>query len=200
MSCQKFEMYINENLDLESLKIHIESCDECRKAYQMDEQIMQRARDLNTNLTVPDLWPALENNILKKRTVIHKFKKNKKILYAAAATFLIFTTLFIFDSYWGDHSTDRILSKNALEKVKKAENKYIEAIEELESTAYLNLENTAEPLAQLYRNKLLLIDQQIANCRMALETNPANSHIRRYLMAALKDKRETLEEILKVNG
>ena len=66
--------------------------------------------------------------------------------------------------------------------------------------AYAQLDETTEPLAQLYRNKLSLIDRQIENCQDALESNPANSHIRNYLISALQDKQKTLEDILKVNS
>ncbi len=200
MSCTKFKEFLDESLDLESLKIHMESCGECRRAYQIDERILESAKNLNTNLIIPDLWPAIESNIQKKRTVILKFKKTKKILFAAVATFLIFTAIWMFNSFRDAKPSARILSEEALEKVKKAETNYMEAIDELEDLAYLRLGDRQEPLVQLYRNKLLLIDQQIENCKQALETNPASSHIRKYLMAALKDKRKTLEEILKVNG
>jgi CII-binding regulator of phage lambda lysogenization HflD len=106
----------------------------------------------------------------------------------------------MFNSYQKETSSERILSQNALEKVKDAEEKYLDAITGLEDLAYYQLENTTEPLAQLYRNKLSLIDRQIQNCQEALETNPANSHIRRYLMAALQDKQKTLEDILEVSS
>jgi hypothetical protein len=51
-------------------------------------------------------------------------------------------------------------------------------------------------MVSLYRDKLAAIDSQIAKCREALNSNPANAHIRRYLLAALSDKRQTLTEIL----
>jgi len=199
MSCQKFEAYLNELLDHKSLMLHIQSCAECRRAYETDKCNMDIVKNLNTNLTVPDFWPAIEKKIQNEKPVVYKFKKIKRILFAAAATFLILTTIWIFHSFREETPSTRILSENALEKVKEAETSYLEAIKELEDLAYKRLEDTQEPLAQLYRNKLLLIDRQIENCKQALETNPANSHIRRYLMAALKDKRETLEEILKEN-
>jgi len=55
-------------------------------------------------------------------------------------------------------------------------------------------------LDSLYRDRLGTIDAQIARCREALKSNPANAHIRRYLMAALRDKRETLTEVLNLKA
>ena len=48
----------------------------------------------------------------------------------------------------------------------------------------------------LYRTRLETIDAQIVQCREALALNPANAHIRRYLIAALKEKKDTLAEVL----
>ena len=53
-------------------------------------------------------------------------------------------------------------------------------------------------LALLYRDKIATIDTQIDRCLRALHGNPANTHIRRYLLLALRDKRETLEEIVQL--
>lgn len=47
----------------------------------------------------------------------------------------------------------------------------------------------------LYRDRLETIDRQITLCKNAIDLNPANAHIRKYMMMALKDKKETLKEI-----
>ena len=200
MSCQKFEEYLKEQLDQDKFKIHIESCDECKKAFSDDIKIMNHTKAMSDELVVPDLWPSIEENIKKDNPVILKFKTTKRLLLAAAASFLIITSIWLFNINTSDKPSTRILSEQALQKVIEAESSYMEAIDELENLAYTELEETSEPLAQLYRNKLSLIDRQIQNCKEALETNPANSHIRQYLMAALQDKRETLEEILRVDS
>ena len=54
-------------------------------------------------------------------------------------------------------------------------------------------------LMLLYRDRLETIDDQIEQCREALSENPANAHIRRYMLAALQDKKETLKELLETN-
>jgi hypothetical protein len=50
-------------------------------------------------------------------------------------------------------------------------------------------------LMLLYRDRLETIDDQIDRCREALLENPANTHIRRYMLAALQDKKDTLTEL-----
>jgi hypothetical protein len=200
VNCHRFEDYLKEKTGLDELKIHMKSCDKCEKAFRFDNQILNRCRSLNDKLVVPDLWSVIEEKIEADKSLIIKFRKNKRLLFAAAAAFLIFTTIWLFNITYNQKPSTRILSDQTLQKVIQAESTYIEAINELESLAYAELEDTTEPLAQLYRNKLSLIDHQIQNCKKALETNPANSHIRRYLMTALQDKRKTLEKILKADG
>jgi hypothetical protein len=178
----------------------MESCDRCRKRYQLDEQILNRSRNLNDNIKIPDFWPDIEESIKKEKTIILKVGTKKKLFYAAAATFLIVTTIWLFNTYQKEKPSVRLLSEQALENVKKTETAYVDAIANLENLAYDKLDITSEPLAQLYRNKLSLIDRQIENCKNALETNPANSHIRQYLMMALQDKQKTLEEIISLNS
>ena len=199
MNCHKFEDYLRDQIDLATLNDHIKSCESCRKAYQVDAQIMDRSKKLNENLAIPDLWPSIEKEIKRKRPVILKFKPRTRLLVTAAATFLIVTTIWLYNSFQTDSSTDRILSQQALEKVREAEENYQDAIRDLENLAYAQLDETTEPLAQLYRNKLSLIDRQIENCQDALESNPANSHIRNYLISALQDKQKTLEDILQLD-
>jgi hypothetical protein len=198
MYCNKFEDYLNEKLDLDTLKSHMDFCDRCRKAYQIESKLISQSKRLNDNIKVPDLWPAIEEKIKQEIPRIIKFRSTKRLLFAAAATFLIVATIWLFNSHYMEKPSARILSEQALEKVKKAEAVYIDAIANLEKLAYNRLDNTSEPLAQLYRNKLSLIDRQIENCQNALESNPANSHIRQYLMTALQDKQKTLEDILRL--
>lgn len=89
-----------------------------------------------------------------------------------------------------------ILAARALARVESVEKEYLAAIDGLEKMAGPKIEAMDLQMVSLYRDKLTAIDAQIAKCREALDSNPANAHIRRYLLAALSDKRQTLTEIL----
>jgi hypothetical protein len=89
-----------------------------------------------------------------------------------------------------------ILTARALARVESVEKEYLAAIGDLERMAGPKIEAMDPQMVSLYRDKLEAIDAQIAKCREALDSNPANAHIRRYLLAALTDKRRTLTEIL----
>ena len=200
MRCHKYDDYLRGIMNLSELKDHVQSCEDCNKEYHLDSQIMERSKKLNQNLTVPDLWPSIKKEIEMEEIPHPGFRFRKKLILAAAAMIMITAAIWVVNLLHRDVGDERILSSKALEKVKEAEKVYIDAIRDLEDSAYLRLETTSEPLAQLYRNKLSLIDQQIRNCQEALENNSANSHIRRYLLAALQDKQKTLKDILQTNS
>jgi hypothetical protein len=88
------------------------------------------------------------------------------------------------------------MAKKALARVEQKEQDYLKAIQDLEKQALPKMAGMDLKLVFLYRDRLETIDAQIKQCQEALALNPANAHIRRYLMMALIDKKETLAEIL----
>jgi hypothetical protein len=112
----------------------------------------------------------------------------------AAALFLIALAALLITRSAGPPSG--ILTARALARVESIEKDYLAAISDLEKMAAPKIEAMDLQMVSLYRDKLAAIDSQIAKCREALGSNPANAHIRRYLLAALSDKRRTLTEIL----
>jgi hypothetical protein len=89
-----------------------------------------------------------------------------------------------------------LLARQAMAKVEKIEREHMQAIEELEKKALPKMASLDLEMMLLYRDKLETIDAQIERCKEALASNPANAHIRRYLLAALQDKKGTLAELL----
>jgi len=84
--------------------------------------------------------------------------------------------------------------------VERAERSYSRAIDELEALARPRLAALDPDRMFLYRDRLGIIDEQIEQCRAELAGNPANAHVRRYLLAALQDKKKTLEALLPEYG
>ena len=92
------------------------------------------------------------------------------------------------------------LAGAALVQVEQKEKEYSAAIAELEAVALPQMAKLDTDLMLLYRDRLETIEAQIERCKEALATNPANAHIRRYLLAALQDKKETLKELVDLGG
>jgi len=199
MNCYKFDLYLTDEMDEKAFHKHRENCPECTRAYDGDKSVMDRAAILNKELEVPDLWADIQRQLVLSPKKKYKKRLNPQIFaWSAAAAVLIAISFWALSLIQPEASDSRILSLHALEQVKEAEESYISAIEDLEDMALEKLDETKEPLAQLYRNKIKLIDAQINSCRNQLERNPANAHIRKYLLAALQDKQNTLTEIIEI--
>jgi hypothetical protein len=93
-------------------------------------------------------------------------------------------------------NTSGLMAEAALVRVEKEEQEYAAAIKELEVKVGPKLAEMDLSLMALYRDRLETIDAQIERCREAIAVNPWNAHVRRYMLAALRDKQDTLARIL----
>jgi len=151
------------------------------------------AEKVNQNLIIPDLWPDIERALLHKKKV-YPLYRNWILRVAAVLILAVSLTLYLSNREESTHTM--ILSQAALQKVEKTEREHMNAINQLEQAAREQLSQIDVEIASLYRTKIETIDAQIERCKAALEENPANTHIRKYLLAALIDKKETLNELI----
>lgn len=201
MPCDNFDLFLQGHLSEENFLKHLDSCQSCQRAYEIDKQIMADSAQLNNDIKVPNQWSDINHAISSTSSrEKRKFLSFSKVLLSAAATLLIVFSLFLLNKNQTTQEESGILTHKTLEKVKNAEEAYVSAINQLEDLAGEKLSQIPEPLAQLYSNKLQLINAQIANCRNALEKNPANAHVRKYLLAVLREKENTLTQIIDSNS
>ncbi|MGH7454656.1 MAG: hypothetical protein ACRENG_25095, partial [bacterium] len=153
----------------------------------------------------PLLWAKIENTLRaeqqKRRPAwLEALQEHKWTLLRMAAVLLVAVGLGSYFLFKPKPSGSQLLAGAALEQVEKTEREYADAIAELEAVALPQMAKLDVDLMLLYRDRLETIDAQILRCKEALATNPANAHIRRYLLAALQDKKETLQELLELSG
>lgn len=197
MKCNQYEKFELGNISPAEFELHVKSCVSCREAVQQDNQILHTAAGLNESLQIPDLWAGIEQKLKKEQKKnILSFPVFRSHILKIAAVFLIGISLATYFYLTPEPGYQTILNASALQEVEQKENEYIRAINRLEKMALVRMDNFDINLALLYRDKLETIDSQIERCKDALETNPANTHIRSYLLAALDDKKETLKEML----
>lgn len=212
MTCHKSEDYEAGKMTSEELSLHLKACSDCREAVRLDVRL-ERELDI-LRLPVPDngLWRRIETALeAEKRAaeargpergpsrigrVASWLARPWAILVPAGAVLLALIILGVGRGPQGRLSASGILENKALAEVEVKERAYIAAIENLERQAGPKLAAMEEPRLALYKEKLATIDAQIGKCRQALATNPANAHIRRYLLAALQDKEQTLADAL----
>ena len=194
MSCSGFEKYQLGEWSEGEFEAHRQTCDECRVALERDKKLIQEAAQLKINVEVHGLWGRIENELQKESGSIKRLDNYRWVWRIAAVLVLALGIGFVIRSV--NRSADSgLLADSALKRVEAQEKAYEAAIDDLEKIIAPKLSSLDQELMLLYRDRLETIDAQIEHCKEALAMNPANAHIRRYLLAALRDKKETLKEI-----
>lgn len=199
MSCNRFQAYELGRIGEKAFQRHVESCAVCRDALGEDERLMGRVRELKEPVEAPWLWSRIEAHLeAEKSGTSRRFIVPGR--WAAALRFASFLALGIIGGMIVIRSPRQggsgLLTDAALRKVERRERGYENAITSLEQRADRRMAGMDVELMLLYRDRLETIDAQIARCREALVSNPANTHIRNYMLAALQDKKKTLKELL----
>jgi hypothetical protein len=201
MTCDGFKKVCLGEWTHDVFQEHMATCPECREAYERDGMLLGISRSLKIEVEAPDLWDRIESDLRNQRNFrIGQLWKSSMFRIAAILMLgfiLGLSVMFGSKDDPGDRSSG-LLSESALNEVEIRQKAYESAIKELEAVASSRLVALDQELMFLYRDRLEVIDQQIEQCREALATNRANAHIHRYLLAALQDKEETLNEIMNI--
>ena len=204
MSCDLYQKFEMGELSEREFAEHERTCPVCRQAVQKDRELLQAARMLEQPVEAPLLWAKIENSLQRELRRNHLQSAKLKTFFAAhrSAMLRLAAVLVIaigIGSYFLVNRTQLpergVLAASTLAKIEVKEREYENAISELEKLVDPKLAQMDMDLMLLYRDRLETIDSQIVRCKEALLLNPGNAHIRRYLLAALQDKRETLREV-----
>lgn len=209
MRCNKYQLYWQGRFSEKEFDDHLRSCDECRQAFTLDGLIQRQAQKLPAPESAPWLWAKIEDRLTRERGKSQPFlfarifseiiTPKRHLPYKIAALLIIalgLSYLLIIGPQRAVPEPRNLLTSSALARVEEIEMEYERAIAELEQLALPLVANADTDLLLLYRDRLETIDEQIVRCKEALEQNRANAHIRRYLLAAYQDKKETLSELL----
>lgn len=217
MSCKELERYDRGEMDEAEFARHAAVCSFCQQALELDKEVMSLAKTLRQPVEAPRLWSRIEEALRKEMAAEKRLapepqmKKKPRVerpslrwrllrLAPAAAALIAVVGIGLYFGLKSSAPSSGLLAKKALARVEQKEHEYMKAIEDLEKQALPRMADLNLDLVFLYRSRLETIDAQIEQCREALALNPANAHIRRYLMAALQDKKETLAEVLGLEG
>lgn len=204
MSCNKFKRYELGTLGESEFQQHLKICASCQERVNQDSRLMSLAGAMKNPVESPHLWGRIEESLKKEQlkgisSGVKKFRWGPLRLLPVSAVILLIICIGFYFLLKPETRKSGILTEFALVKVEKKERDYVDAIEELEERVLPKIADMNIELMLLYRDRLETIDDQIERCREALSENPANAHIRRYMLAALQDKKETLKEVLETN-
>jgi len=183
-------------LAMETAARHAETCAACAETLTEWNDISRTAQSMRTSWESDLLWPRIERRLHQERSA---GSRRWQIAAAAVLTFVLGATMFYaLRSQNHDAAFDRdILRMSALDEVERAEREHVRAIAQLERVAEAKLESPQTPLMVSYKEKLMLIDDAIAECEANIDQNRQNAHLRSQLLAMYSEKQQTLQEIVR---
>ena len=204
MNCKRYDDHLLGKMKETEFRRHAEGCASCKEQADRDERLRAGLVFLKQPISAPDLWARIEESLKKEhrikarpgRSEFLAWVRRKIPVLVPAALVAVGIGLGLIFGLRDRPPVSGLLAKEALQKVELTEREYVKAIDDLERKARPKMAFMDPGMMSLYRDKLEAIDSQIARCREALGVNSANAHIRRYMLAALQAKHQTLAELL----
>ncbi len=210
MKCKELDKYDRGKTDEAEFAKHAVQCLTCREALRLDQDVLSLSRALRKPMDAPNLWDRIEESLLREKAEgaslaetdfpVRKGLSRPWLFASAAAVLIAVVCIGIYLNLPKSFPDSGLLTQKTLNRVEKKEREYLSAIQDLEKLALPQMDDLNLELTFLYRSRLETIDTQIEQCREALVFNPANARIRRHLMMALNDKKETLAEVLNIKN
>ena len=187
-------------LAMETAARHAEECAECAEKLAAWHEIEETARSMRGTWQNDLLWPRIERAL--KNESRQRPPRTKKLWQMAAGLLLAIglggTVLYAVRVQTHDAAFDRdILRLTAMDEVERAEQSHLQAIQQLERVAEPKLDDAQTPLMVSYKEKLMLLDEAIAECQANIDQNRQNAHLRKQLLAMYTDKQQTLTDVLR---
>lgn len=200
ITCSQFDdlLFDASPLAMETAARHAERCAECAEKLTAWNEITATAQTMHTSWQNDMLWPRIERALKSER----RRTPSRRIWHFAAAAMLIVGlagTMF-YALRVQTHQADfdkRIINASAIDEVEQAERVHEQAIQRLEQLADAKLEDAESPLIVSYKEKLMLLDDAIAECQANIDRNRQNAHLRKQLLAMYSEKQQTLEDVLR---
>ena len=194
---------------LAAVEEHAKECAACARALTEWRAIAAAAPALRKSWPSPELWPQIRQSLAEEsQRPAAAGSPWMRLLPATAivALFAIATVgLWVFRDSGGREplatpwqtTKDPLLTERAVDDVEAAEETYLASIERLSRLAEPRLASSTSPVMLNYREKLALLDAAIADLQSGIEQNRYNTHLRRELLAAYREKQQTLQNLMK---
>lgn len=224
LECKDFDYTLREGSPelMEALAAHAEACPCCKEKYARWNEMSGAARALHRHWDSPNLWPRIQQALAEEsqripqrarwapRGIPRFLSDNWQAAAASAAVVLLtLSVAWVFMRNFQPPVAQKtttepdvekhLLTEKALRDIEVSEAAYVRSIEELSQLVEPKIEESASPLLVSYREKLVLIDAAIAECRDNIERNRFNAHLRRELISIYQEKQRTLEDVMRIN-
>ena len=195
INCERIEdlLFEGDAASLALAETHAAQCRSCREKLDDWNDIATTAKSLHTTWQNDMLWPRIQRSL----------RPSYGWMRIAAAVIVM---IGISASVWWavrvrtkqDKAYDQaILRTTALDDVERAEKAHVEAIDKLEKLAAPKLDEPQTPILVSYKEKLMLLDDAIAECQQNIDQNRKNAQVRKQLLAMYSEKQRTLQDVLR---
>ena len=194
IQCSDLERALRTPELMPDARAHAEHCEKCREQLYLWAEISRLAPQLHQEWESPALWPKIREALAAEQPPKAVFHTWRWALAAAAVVILA----VVLARPWhpaAPQSRD-LLTESALEEVQQAEAAYTRSIQKLSDIASPELQRSPSPLAAAYREKLLLLDSEIAELKSNAEKNRYNTYLQTELASLYREKQQTLQEWL----
>jgi len=223
IECSDREAILREQApaDMRALAEHAEHCEACARELQLWDDISAAARTLHTEWESPYLWERIRRGLEAEANAgaekhargWHNWWGISAHQWQAAAAVLLLALVTAAGIWYASggrpaffakksnvtvtpQAQRKLLTEQAVAEADNAETAYLKSIDKLSALAGEKLDHPSTPLMASYREKILLLDAAIAECRTNIEKNKWNARLRRELLSIYQQKQRTLEEVV----
>jgi pimeloyl-ACP methyl ester carboxylesterase len=221
LSCDDLERVLRDRApgESEALAAHAVTCMACAEQLRRFDALSSAARSLRRDFESPGLWQRIEKALdedERRRSAMpfprRLVTEGGALHFLRAAAVVALASLVVGGAYRlvrgrqalppsvARDADDKLLTEQALADVEAAEKAYVRSIDRLQSVVSQRLESGASPLLVSYREKLLVIDAAIAECRAQVLRNRFNAHLRRELLSMYLEKQRTLQQVMEARN
>lgn len=212
MRCARAKKWISLDTDgglnaaqKRALEAHMEACPECRKLRDDFEAISRKAGELQEIFPRGETWFKIVSGLRsQQRKTSRTVRVGPKMrlwshripVWAAGAAlfFVVVAAAVIFGPRMGKPNPGS--QEYVLSKLGEAERHYLRAIEALWQAVSAQKDEIDPQLYAVFKKNLDIIDQSIFACREAVLSRPDSIDSRNFLLAAYREKRSLLEDMM----
>ena len=195
--------------EMEALRRHALGCTKCAEELHWWDEISAAAPCLRRSWESPRLWPQIARALTEERErkragrvprLRSSFRLHWQLAVVALGLLIVTssgTWLLLMHRPTATLTPThrRLLTEQAMREAEKSEEAYSAAIDKLARAVGPKVENPTTPLMASYREKLLLLDDAIAECRAQARRNPGNPQLQHELLSMYQEKERTLREV-----
>jgi hypothetical protein len=195
--CEDLERALRSPEWMPSARAHAEHCRRCAEQLHLWAEISRLAPKLHEEWESPGLWPRIRAE-MEAATPVNGRRTWWRWAAVAAAVASI-TLVLLHLPRRGTTGSREFLTEQAFQEVQEAEAAYTRSIEKLTRIAGPGLKQSPSPLADAYRQKLVLLDSEIAELKANVKNNRYNAYLQTQLASLYQEKQKTLQEWIR-NG